>query len=45
MLHDLMVEEGITSIKVIPMREDEVFLKVDDDKDMKEMVKEFKGAF
>lgn len=30
-----MAEEGITFIKFIPMGGDKVFLKVDDDEDMK----------
>lgn len=39
-LHDLMVEEGITFVKVIPLKEDKVFLKVDDEEYLKELVKE-----
>lgn len=39
-LHDLIVEEGVTSIKVIPLKEDKVFLKVDDEEYLKELVKE-----
>lgn len=44
-LQQKCVEEGLLTIKIIPMGGEKVFIKVDEDKDFKELLKESQDFF